>query len=59
MRTTDELTPQQPWKPFGERVVNPPPAKPEWTQVPDARPGVQQDKDGHFRTYMPDNQRAV
>lgn len=58
MRTTDDLNPAQPWKPFGEKVEKPAPAKPEWTQVPGAAPGVQQDKHGHLRTDIAKNREA-
>jgi hypothetical protein len=54
MRTTDDLNPEPPFRPFGPKVTPPaPPAQPEWKQVPGAAPGVQADADGRKRTNLP------
>lgn len=48
MKTTDPDP--QPFRPLGEKVPKPAPApRPEWTQVPGAPKGVEQDKDGRMR----------
>lgn len=54
MRTTDDLNPEPPFKPFGEKIVRPgPPAQPEWKQVPGAAAGVQVGPNGQLRTNIP------
>lgn len=47
-RTTDDLNPNRPWKPFGEKVTKPAPAAPE--QKPRGEYGIVPDKDGRMRT---------
>lgn len=56
-RTTDDLNPEPPFKPFGEKVTPPaPPAPPEWTQVPGAAKGVERNRAGYLRTNIPENE---
>lgn len=50
MRTTDDLNPEPPWKPLGEKVTPPAPPAPEPKCI---APGVVQDKDGRMRTDLP------
>ena len=55
-RTTDDLQDRDPWKPFGEKVQKQDkPAQPEWTQVPGAAKGVEQNRAGQMRTNIPEN----
>jgi hypothetical protein len=47
MRTTDDLNPEPPFKPFGEKMVKPPPPKPE--QKPCGEYGIVEEN-GRLRT---------
>jgi hypothetical protein len=43
-----------PFQPLGDRVKKPDPTpRPQWTQVPGAPKGVEQDKDGRMRNEQP------
>lgn len=55
MRTTDDLNPEPPFKPLGEKVTPPAPPAPGWKQVPGAAKGVEVGPDGKLRTNMPEN----
>ncbi len=49
-RTTDDLHPEPPFKPLGEKVTPPaPPPAPEWNPVP-GRPGFEVNRSGQWRT---------
>ena len=50
MRTTDDLQEPEKHLPLGPPIKKPEPAKPEWTQVPGAAEGVQQNREGKLRT---------
>jgi hypothetical protein len=55
-RTTDDLQDAEPWRPLGHPEPKPSkPAQPEWTQVPGAAKGVEQDRSGRLRTNIPQN----
>jgi hypothetical protein len=54
-RTTDDLNPQPPFRPLGEKVIRPVPAPPEWRPKPGS-PGIEESRDGRLRTNIPGNE---
>lgn len=50
MRTTDELNPEPPFKPFGEKVVKPTPPPSHAGAQPVGKSGIVTDADGKIRT---------
>lgn len=56
MRTTDESNPEPPFKGLGEKITQPAPKLPEWTQVPGAAKGVGVGPDGKLSTRIPGNE---
>lgn len=55
MRTTDDMHEPEKHQPLGAPIRQPTPVDQGWHQKPDAAPGVQVDRNGRLRTYIPGN----